>query len=270
MPQPSPPLTTEIRPLEWFILDERELARHDDPEKIRRQGEDMLAKGQLQAVGAIEDGRLIYGHGRWLSANTVGMKMLEVKLFPATLTDTEFQLIRAAENLQRKELTGYRRWLLCAELMCANVSWTQKDLAGHLHLSESMIVRMLSPSKCSGEWQDALKQGKVGISDCYAASKLPLAEQAGLLALKGSGASRDAIESAGRKTRSGHAPVVRASRIKCQLPGGVSIVASGDELSLDDLIEALAEAGKEARKARDQGLDAKTFQAVLRDKAKAG
>jgi hypothetical protein len=31
---------------------------------------------------------------------------------------------------------------------------------------------------------------------------------------------------------------------------------------------ALAEAQKEAKKAREQGLDAKTFQAVLRDKAK--
>jgi ParB family chromosome partitioning protein len=48
----------------------------------------------------------------------------------------------------------------------------------------------------------------------------------------------------------------------------VCIVASGNGLSLDDLIESLGEAQKEAKKARDQGLDAKTFQAVLRDKSK--
>ena len=45
---------------------------------------------------------------------------------------------------------------------------------------------------------------------------------------------------------------------------------SGAELSLDELIEALAEAQKEARKAREQGLDAKTLAAVLKDKAKKG
>jgi len=41
-------------------------------------------------------------------------------------------------------------------------------------------------------------------------------------------------------------------------------------LSLDDIIEALTEAQKEARKAREQRLDAKTFSAVMRDKAKVG
>jgi len=62
---------------------------------------------------------------------------------------------------------------------------------------------------------------------------------------------------------------VRVKRIACPLPSGVSIVVSGEELSLDDLIEALGEAQKEAKKAREQGLDAKTFRAVMKDKAKA-
>ena len=110
---------------------------------------------------------------------------------------------------------------------------------------------------------------RLGISDCYAASKLSEAEQAELLRLKLSGASRDAIEQAGRKKRAA-APTVKLSRIKAILPSGVMIVASGEGLTLDDLIESLGEAQREARKAREQGLDARTFQAVLRDKAKKG
>jgi hypothetical protein len=35
------------------------------------------------------------------------------------------------------------------------------------------------------------------------------------------------------------------------------------------MIEAIVELLKEARKASEQGLDCKTFQAVMRDKAKA-
>ena len=58
--------------------------------------------------------------------------------------------------------------------------------------------------------------------------------------------------------------------MKCMLASGVCIVASGEGLSLDDLIEGLGEAQREAKKAREQGLDAKTFQAVLKDKSKKG
>lgn len=263
------PLAIEQRPLDWFKTDARELGRHDDPEKIRRQGEDMLANGQLQPVGATEDGRMIFGHGRWLAAKAAGMKTLEVKLFPASLPETQFKLIRAAENLQRKELTGHQKWLLCAELMSGNPTWQLKDLAEHLHLDPSMVTRLLSPSKCIPAWQEALSAGKVGISDCYAASKLGEAEQAELLRLKLSGASRDAIEQAGRKSRNGRAATVRLSRVKVALPDGASLVVSGKDLSMSDVVELLSETLKEARKAAEQ-FDVKTFQSMMRDKAKAG
>ena len=257
---------TETRPLDWFETDERELARHDDTEKIRLRGNDMLANGQLQAVGATEDGRMIFGHGRWLSAKAIGIKTLEVKLFAASLSQTEFKLIRAAENLHRKELTFHQKWRIAAELMIENPTWNQKSLAEHLHLSEGMIVKLLSPSKLSGEWQEALKVGKVGISDCYAASKLAAADQDALLAMKLSGVSRDALERQVRKTRSGNTPVVRASKIKCPLASGINITVSGNEMTLDEMIDALVEASKEARKARDLGLHAKTFEASMRDR----
>ena len=261
---------TEMRPLEWFILDPHELARHDDVEKIRLQGQDMLTKGQLQPVGATEDKRMIFGHGRWLSAKSASIKSLEVKIFPATLPDTEFKLIRAAENLHRKELTFHRKWQLAVELMTANPTWTQKTLAEQLHLSESMIVKLLSPSKCSSDWQEALKAGRVGMSDCYAASMLTAADQDALLAMKLSGVNREGLERQSKKMRSGNVNEVRAGRIKCQLASGVDIVVSGNEMTLDEMIDSLNEASKEAKKARDQGLDAKTFQAVMRDRARAG
>src|ERR1700747_3321288 len=119
-------LATECRPLDWFKTDAGQLARHDDPEKIRLRGLDMLANGQLQPVGATEDGRMIFGHGRWLAAKAAGIKTLEGRLFPASISDTQFKLIRAAENLHRKELTGYQKSVLCAELMAGNPTWQMK------------------------------------------------------------------------------------------------------------------------------------------------
>ena len=63
---------------------------------------------------------------------------------------------------------------------------------------------------------------------------------------------------------------VRASTIRCPLAGGPVVTVSGDELSLDEAIDALKEALKAMTKARDTGLDAKTAQAVWKDVAKAG
>jgi len=263
----TPKPITEHRPLEWFKTDERELARHDDAEVVRRQGEDMKANGQLQAVGATEDGRLIFGHGRWLSAKTVGIKTLEVKLYPASLSDTQFKLIRAAENLHRKDLTGHRKWLLCADLMCGNPAWQMKDLAEHLHFDPSMVTRLLSPSKCIPAVQEALAAGKIGISDCYAISKLPPDEQGALLGLKLSGASRDTVEQAGRKTRNGGKEAVRLSRVKIAMPQGASVVISRKDLGMCEVVELLTETLKEAKRAAEQ-FDVKTLQAMMRDKAR--
>src|SRR5262245_38466954 len=177
--QSTKPLRIEHWPLEQFKPDPKELARHNDPEKVRQCGESMLARGQLQPVAATEDGRMIFGHGRYLAAKAAGIKTLEVKIYPASLTDTEFRLIRAAENLQRTELTGYQKWLLCADLMCCNPDWLQKTLAEKLNVSEKMVTVNLSPSKCIVAVQEALKQGQIGISDAYAISKLSEQEQAG-------------------------------------------------------------------------------------------
>jgi hypothetical protein len=101
-------------------------------------------------------------------------------------------------------------------------------------------------------------------------SKADAKEQHRLLALKLNGASRDEIEQQGRKERSGGAQAVRLARCKLSLSSGVNVTVSGEQLSLDDLIDALGEAQKEAKKARDQSLDVKTFQAVMARKAKAG
>ena len=89
-----------------------------------------------------------------------------------------------------------------------------------------------------------------------------------MLCLKLSGISRDGLTEHVRKQRKADQAQVRSKRISCLLPSGVSIVASGNSLSLDELITALGEAQSEAKRARDQGLDARTFSAVMKDKSK--
>jgi len=88
--------------------------------------------------------------------------------------------------------------------------------------------------------------------------------------MKLNGASRDRLASHARRQRSADTPNVRASRVKCELGGNVSITVAGNALGLDEVIEALGDAQKEARKGRDQNLDVKTWSAVMRDRAKKG
>ncbi len=261
------------KPLTWFLLAPQVRRDYDDNE-LRRLGESMKSLGQLQPVGARPDGTLIWGHRRLLAARLVGLSELLVIITDRQMTDTEIRLIQLTENLHRADLSGYEKWLACSELMSLNPQWQLKDLAGHLHLDPSMVTRLMSPSRCTAEWVEALKERKVGISDCYAASKLASPkEQNALLAFKLSGgeggkkASRDTIEQTGRKSRNGQAPTIRLSRVKIAMPKGSSIVVSGNDLSMSDVVELLSETLKEARRAAEQ-FDVKTFQSMMRDKAR--
>jgi len=257
------------KPLSFFKRDEKQPRKTFAEADLRSLGESMKAHGQLQPVGAKPDGTLLWGERRWRAAQLVGLKDLQVIITDKPLTEAEIRVIQLTENMHRVDLTGYEKWLACSELMGMNPQWGMKDLAEAVQLDPSMVTRLLSPSKTIPAWQEALKEGKAGLSDCYAASKLPESEQAGLLALKLSGASRDAIEQAGRKSRNGKSAAVKVNSIRCPLSSGTTVVVKGNELSLDDAIEALTELLKAMKKASEEGIDGKTFGRVCADKAKA-
>jgi ParB/RepB/Spo0J family partition protein len=210
------------------------------------------AHGVLQPLLVMLSGRLLAGHRRLKAATAAGLESVPVIITDELLSDSQVKVIQLTENMQRADLSGFEKWTGCYELMCMNPTWQMQDLAECLHIGPSMVTRLLSPSKCVEAAQNALRDGKIGISDCYAISKLPAAEQAGLLALKLSGASRDDIEQAGRKSRkngAGAAQTIKLARIRCPLSTGTMVVVSGAEMDLEGLIEALSSALDAARKA---------------------
>jgi hypothetical protein len=112
-----------------------------------------------------------------------------------------------------------------------------------------------------------LKAGKIGLSTVYAITRSP--DQAAALAAKLNGTSRDDLERA--IPRKAKAPAEKAGRIRIELVSGVTVTfAGGSGLTLDLAIEAAADAGKELRKGRDQGLTAKTISKVSAERAKGG
>jgi ParB family chromosome partitioning protein len=264
----KPMATLTNKPLTWFKV-APQARRHFEEAELRQLGESLKVK-QLQPVLARPDGTLIAGERRLRAATLVGLSELMVVISDEPMTESQLRVFQLTENVHRADLRDAEKWHACEELLRLNPGWSNKDLAAHLKLSESTVTKYLAPSRCIPEVQQALEAGRVGITAVYEISRAPAEQQGELLHLKLSGASRDGLAERVRKQKRDAAPQVRVKRIACPLPSGVSIVVTGAELSLDDLIEALAEAHKEARKAREQGLDAKTLSAVMRDKAKVG
>jgi ParB family transcriptional regulator, chromosome partitioning protein len=262
--------------MKYEKLDKHKIKMRPKPQARRKfdQAElerlaDSLVAGQLQPIGLLSDYTLIWGERRLRAAMLrKEITYLWAAVFDKEVTESEFLLMRADENFQRADHTPYEKWLTCKELLDANPQWQMKDLAEALKLEPSTVTKLLSPSKCSQAWRDALKAGGVGIGACYAASSLPDAEQAALLAMKLSGASRDAIVQAARKSRNGKPAAVRLSRVKIAMPDGATVVVSGEELGMDRLVELLTETLKEARKAADQ-YDIRTWVSIMKDRAKA-
>jgi ParB/RepB/Spo0J family partition protein len=237
--------------------------------------ESMVKEGQLQPIGLLADFSLIWGFRRHAAAMLrQEITHLWAAIFDQAVTEQQFLLMRATENFHRLELTPWERYQTAEELLRLNPSWKSVDLAAHLHLDAGTITRLLSPGRCIPAVQDALKSGAVGISDCYAISRASTEhEQHELLAAKLNGASQDEVQRQVRMARNGNGkPAVKVSRVKCAMPSGVivTLTGEGEGMTLADVIETLSELLKEARRANDQGLDSKTFSAVMRDKSKAG
>lgn len=277
------------KPIGWFQPDPdnpRKAPEDSDPRKpqweadLDRLGDDMLARGVLVPLLARPTGLLVDGWRRWLAAQRKSIPDL-----PVIITDKpeeEIAGIRLATVFHKADLTAFEKARACADILAAHPGWQMKDLAAFLHLDPSSVTRWCSPSRCSPAWQQALKDGRVGISDCYAASKLPHEQQEALLAMKLAGASRDAIEQAGRAARNqggGHeAPPERCSRVKIPLAvstkeisahGTVTLTSlPGREIDLKEAENLLKEALKAVRDASGRGLGVKAAQAGWRDVAK--
>jgi len=259
--------TLANKPLAWFKVNPQVRKQFDEAD-LRRLGESLRVK-QLQPVLCQPDGTIIAGERRYRAAKLVGLPSLEAKIADEQLADDEILLWQLVENMLRDDLKPIEQVEGIEAVLRLNPGWDNKDIAERLRIDPSMVTRLRSVSRCIPAVREALAAGNIGISVVYAISKCETPqEQEHMLAQAVSGASRDAIEQAGRKSRSGKAAAVKVSRLKVPLPGGATVQVSGAGISLDDAIEATSEALKAMKKAREDGLDSRTAQAVFKDKAK--
>jgi ParB family transcriptional regulator, chromosome partitioning protein len=255
------------RPLDWFKTKPQARESLGDEAELRQLGLSIKAR-QLSAVGAHVSGLLFYGHRRLRAAELVGLPDLEVKVFDEILTEGQIRVIQLEENVHRADLTPYEKWRALEELKRLHPKLMAKDLAEMLHLDPSHICRLLSPGKLGVAWQEAFKAGRVGISDCYAASKVSDQQSHELLRLKlEEGANRETLEKAVRKARPKGVDPVSSSTVTIPM-NGVKVTIKGKRMNLAQVLECLNECVDAAKKGVKDRLTVKSWTAVLKDKSR--
>jgi ParB family transcriptional regulator, chromosome partitioning protein len=242
-----------------------------DAEKDRQLTESIRQHGILQPPGMLPDGTGLFGHRRVRCGIAAGLTETLFYILDKPMTESEVRIVQATENLQRQDLTDAEIHLACKEIVALSPNMLKKDVAKQLGYDASWLCRALSPDSLIPAAREAFLGGAFGLGIAYEISKASSEQdQHRLLAARLAGATRDEIVREGRKPRTGTGQAVRVAHIRCPLASGATVQISGEGISLDDAIEAMSEALKAMRKAREDGLDSKTAQAVWRDKSKVG
>ena len=175
--------------------------------------------------------------------------------------------------IHTRGLSDYEEYLGASQWMERNPESTAEELGKRIGRKPAMMTRILSLRRCGPAVRDAAAAELIGISEWYVLSKCSEEEQQALLAglLEGRIRNRDELARSAKKSRNADLPSVKLTRVNFMLPSaGVQFVVKGDGLSLDDLCDSLGEAVREVKRARDQGQDIKSFQAVMTARAKNG
>ena len=256
------------KPASWAKLGANARTDLGDEAKARALARSR-AKRQVTPLIARSDGLLYDGYRTVWGLGLEGMLDVELDFIVTDedLTPEDIRVIQATSAMHREPLADFDKAVVMRDTLASNPGMTKKQMAEEVFdIDPSLATRYLSVFECLPQIQDAAKAGKLTVTQWYAIHKS--SDQLAALRLQQGGATRDEIERQVRKDRDAGKPTVRASKIKITL-GNVAVTISGEELSLDEAIDAMSEAVKEAKKARDQFLDIRTFAAVMRDRARA-
>lgn len=234
---------------------------------VQRLAASLVKDGQLQAIGVLKDGTVLWGHRRVAAALLAGIEFLDAKVFDEAPTESERILLQRAENLHEAlaeaDLLG-----AIEEYVALHPEFTNQQIAVDFSLDPSEVTRLRAIGRATAGVQEAFRAGRIGRSVAYSLTKLPEADQAAALVEALAGATRDQIE-AKRKAPKPAASGVRLDRVRMTLPNGIGLVMTGAKLGMAEVVENLADLLKEARKAAET-YDVKTWEKMLRDRSKSG
>jgi hypothetical protein len=246
-----------------------------DKEELRRLGASYL-KRQIHPIICRTDKTVLDGNRRVLGMR---LELGEDSDHPVECVATDEELrpedileIGLVTAMHRQALSDPEIYLGSKQLMAAHPEWQKKDLAAALHLHPSMATMILAVDNLIPAAREQFLGGAFRFSVAYEISKGAEREQHERLAARVAGTSRDEMRRQARRTRNsnGNGQAVKVKRIKIDLAGGLTATFSGKAVSLDQAIEAAAEAGKLMKRGQEKGWTAKTIQKMSADQAKGG
>lgn len=259
-------------------------ARKDmgDPEKCKALALSRIAN-QIhpfiaKAVGS--DLHLIDGFRTTLGMELLGKLDVEmdVMVTDEDLTPQQIAMMQGLSAIHREDwpLADKCEWVIeMAKTMPG------KNIAAELGVDAAMVSNWRQFEKLIPEAKQPVRDGKVGLRSMVEIAKAPTEKQPNMLAaaLRGVSAARLAEMGKDARDEGDDTPPEKIAKIKIPLAintaevtvNGVATVAGapGEELSLEDAEGVLTQALKAVKEARKQGLGAKAFQAMCRDRAKA-
>lgn len=214
------------------------------------------------------------GNRRLAAARLAGIETLSGIPVAQEMTAAEINKMIAQLDLRHQAFSEIARGRLWRSIRDDN-GFNNAQLAEEIGVSAGLLTKVFGNLDNPEEIQALVDAGTLGMRDGYYLSRVEDVEERLKLARE-LAAGRVQPEVLARMVRkqkpaaSGKPASARAKRISCPLLSGVHLTVSGEFLSLDDLIDTLGEAQREAKKARDQGLDARTFQAVMQQRFARG
>jgi ParB/RepB/Spo0J family partition protein len=184
-------------------------------------------------------------------------------------TQVELLMAQAAIDIHKQHLPTMDR----ARLWQANMkerSWTARQLAKELGVSDSLVGDYVSLLKLPTDVQEQVGSGALHMSKaCLIAQQESNPDRQRELAAQAKDMPRSELAAKLRQARrdAEQKPAVCAKKIKIEL-ASATVIISGVNLTLDSAIQAVLEAGKEMKRGQQQGLTAKTIQKISSDRAK--
>ena len=177
--------------------------------------------------------------------------------------------IQLESAIHSRGLSAYEEYVGASQWLEENPDATAEQLGESIGRKPSWMSRLLSLSRCIPAAKEAAASELLGITEWYELSKCTEQQQQELLAARLSGevSNRDQLAQAVRQRRSGSTTPIKLSKVKIAMPQA-TVIITGQELSMGEVVDLLANTLKEARKAADQ-FDVKTWQSMMKDKAKS-
>lgn len=197
--------------------------------------------------------------------------MLEAKqalalILPSKPDDEQTLMTQLAANCMRVDLKPMEKARAFARLKTAK-GWNQTELASAIGMSKSAVTRVLSYLDLPEQAQQLLDAGKLPQSTAYAISRSEdVATQLALMEKAANGKlNRDEAQRVVARNRSPKRQ--HSSRVSLCVGPAIVSIATEDKLKISDYVGVLQALIKELRRADKQGLDVKTTEKVLQDRA---